>query len=977
MKRTGMNNNNTRLLLIGIFCCLSLALSACGGGGNNNGSIADSGSTTPNQPESNNSENSEAQEETQPEPEIESQPEPEPEAVTCREPCNFPLRINEIAAANTVIEDEDGDTPDWIELVNVSDQELSLSGWIISDDLEDSIKWSLPDVTLAANEYLLIWASNKDRYDYENKAFHTNFKISALGDNLYVFDDQGELTSTIKFHAIPEDFSLGNLAGEEQSAFFYNPTPGKENSHNGPSQPQSQPCMQPCNYTIRINEASTTNADFLDDDNESSDWIELYNFGENSISLNGWGLSDKLSKTRKWVFPNVILPADSYLIVWASDKDRYNLDQDIFHTNFKISSEGETLYLFDDNAQAVSSLRVRAIPGGHSAGIAHESSDVVIFDNPTPGIENSSNRLKAYIGNKLVFSHDGGIVADNQTVTLENIGAGQTVRYTTDATIPNESSTLYTGPINVESSAVLRARIFQNGFIPSPAFSRAYLLDGEHDIPVVSLITDPENFFDPETGIYAHDDSLSPWDPSNQNYYQREWERDIHFSFYDENKELGTEFDAGIKIHGGWTRRYEQRSLAIYARGQYGASEIDYPFYSDLDYQNFQALVLRNSGLDWRQSYFRDALVTTIARGTKLDTQATLAVAVYLNGEYWGLYNLREKSNEHFLASKEQVDADQIQLVEGDLSYFGEFISSGSLRSETVESWENFYALANYIFSNSLSDNDNYQHVESLMDVDNYIRYMAVQIYFDNRDMFNNLKYYKVDGGKWKWLVYDQDFSLSLGGPYGPNDTGDYTNDSLSVVLGEIEGFGGIRGYTLFLKKLVENEQFSRRFINYFADVLNTRFSAESVVAELNKFADTIRSEVPRTENRWANSTITAADWEAEIAKMRTWATERPTAMLTLLQTQFGLSGTQILSLHNHTTNGGSILLNNNLSISDEIWSGAYFKEVPVTLTAVPAEGFIFSHWMVNGNVVNNAELEVVLNDNPSDIEVVFSVSNE
>ena len=230
------------------------------------------------------------------------------------------------------------------------------------------------------------------------------------------------------------------------------------------------------------------------------------------------------------------------------------------------------------------------------------------------------------------------------------------------------------------------------------------------------LTVDGDDFFDDETGIYVFgpDGTFDTWQPYFGANFWEDWERPIHFSFYENNSNEFAEFDGGVKIFGGWSRGQNgQRSLAFYARGQYGDSKFEHPFFDNLNYDRFEAFVLRSSGQDWMRSNMKDIMLTSLMRGSEIDFQEHNPVATYINGEYWGMYNMREKTNEHMLASKHGVDADRItlltnnaEIIEGDNTEYNELI--------------------NYIENIDYLSDDNYEYLSERIDIKQYALYLSL-----------------------------------------------------------------------------------------------------------------------------------------------------------------------------------------------------------------------------------------------------------
>ncbi|MGI9318639.1 MAG: CotH kinase family protein, partial [bacterium] len=576
------------------------------------------------------------------------------------------------------------------------------------------------------------------------------------------------------------------------SAFFLSACGGGGGGGDGAG---TADCNQDC---VLINEAVSSNSLHDDQFGDSPDWFELYNPRNDTVELVDWSVTDDQDIPDKWVFPaGSHLSGNQYLVIWASDLDTVLNGE--HHTNFQISSEGEVLYLFDPRGQLVSELRVEGLRNGTSVGQS-PSGALIYYDTPTPGSENSSNEYSGIVSSRVVFSHDGGVDSP-ASVSLSGATGSEIIRYTLDSRIPADSSPAYSSNIFISGNTVVRARIFNSNYVPSATHSRTFLPSASHDLPVVTLVTEPENFFDHDTGIYVLGDDYELADPNFGANFWEDWERDIHFSLYEQNGDIGVMLDAGVKIFGGWSRSHPQRSLSIFARGRYGTSEIDYPLFPSRSYDTYQTLVLRNSGDDWLRSMMRDIFMTSLMDSANVDIQAYRSVATYLNGEYWGMYNMREKTNKHYLASLHNVDKDTVNILERN----GEIIEGDNTA---------YFELVNFLEANSLVSPSNYDYVVDRIDIENFIVYQVAQIYFDNQDWpGNNYKFWNSPGTKWRWILFDTDFGFS-----GWTSSA-YDQNTLAFAL-ETDGPGWPNPpwSTLMLRRLVENESFRNDFINHFAD---------------------------------------------------------------------------------------------------------------------------------------------------------------
>ncbi|MCK5782431.1 MAG: CotH kinase family protein [Flavobacteriales bacterium] len=860
------------------------------------------------------------------------------------------IRINEAVSSNSVYLDEDGDSPDWFELQNYGSIPVSIHNWGITDDVEEINMWTFPDITLQPNEYLMVWASNKDRREvtyartlidrgdivkyvlptselpstWTSLNFDdSEWKEGSTGIGYADGDDETVLARGTKAVFIRKFFRIVDVSDVNSLMLDMDYDDGFVAYLNGKEIARSNINGNPPAYnsgTITDHEANIygggTPERFVIDNAQS-----LLNTGDNVLSIQLHNLSAYSSDMSLIPFLSAIY--SSYSSDGVKPPSVLNLSSNNLHTNFKISSKEETLTLSDNNGNIVDDIFITGLFSDVSIGVSVLDNSLVYYNKTTPAYANSTEEALGTINKSVIFSHDGGAVVNDIALSLSGNTDGEIIRYTGDATEPNESSSIYSTPININTNTVIRAKIFKENYISSLSRSKTFLFNTSHDLPVVALVTDPYNLFDNDYGMYVFGDDYNHKFPYFGANFWEDWERPVQFSLYEKEGNLGTEFNAGMKIFGGWSRGNEQRSLSIFARGQYGTSEIDYPLFPDLPYDKFQALVLRNSGNDWLRTMIRDVALTSLMEGTDLEFQAYKPTVTYINGDYWGIYNLREKVNEHFLASKHNIDPDSIDMLERN----GEIIEGDNTE---------YLSLIDYITSNSLVSDENYNYVTDRIDVDNFILYYVAQIYFNNTDWpGNNIKYWKSPGGKWRWILYDTDHG------FGIWNVEDYKHDALSFAL-EPNGpdWPNPPWSTLMFRKLIENETFRNKYINRFADELNTRFLAANVTQHIQDVFDVISSEVNAHYSRWGSEYNSR-----NVENMKVFARNRPSYSISHIKNKFSISTTHRLILFNESISEGFIMLNNNLNIQLNEWGGDYFDDIPVTLKAVAKAGFEFSHW--------------------------------
>ncbi|KAA3661033.1 MAG: T9SS C-terminal target domain-containing protein, partial [Calditrichaeota bacterium] len=525
---------------------------------------------------------------------------------------------------------------------------------------------------------------------------------------------------------------------------------------------------------------------------------------------------------------------------------------------------------------------------------------------------------------------ESGFYSGSQSVELAVDFPRAVVRYTLDGSIPSENSALHTSPLTIDQTVVVRARAFRVNYMPGPVVTRTFLIDEPRHMPVVSLVTEPENLWSDETGIYVEGtNGVTGYCSKAPRNWNQPWERPVHLAFWEKDGVTGFELDAGMQIGGGCTRLYPQKTFAIYARSEYGASKIEYPLFPDKNITSFNNLLLRNGGQDFYRTLFRDGFMQTLVKDQMdIDWQAYRPVVVYLNGEYWGIHGLREKHNEHYFAQNYGYDPDKIDLLVG----------NAKVKEGTATVYE---SLIDFVKNNDMSLPENYTHVLSQMQMDEYLNYVITEIYFANIDWpANNIKYWRPQSetAKWRWMLYDTDLG------FGAHPQGQYDSNTLENVTSEVQTYYANPTWsTLLFRRLLENETFRSEFIQRFAVYLETTFTLDRTLALIDSFQTVLAPEVPRHKQKWPQSMSFGNTWEAQIDIMREFAAKRPGNVRSHISSKFGLSGTARLQLSVNNAAGGRILLNSVPIPGD--FSGLILKNVPIVCKAVAAPGFRFVGW--------------------------------
>lgn len=674
-------------------------------------------------------------------------------------------------------------------------------------------------------------------------------------------------------------------------------------------------CLTVLSQPIVINEIVSSNSVLRDSDGDTPDWIELYNASDSEINLKNYRIYDQGTEDTPWEFPEVSLASGGYLLLFASDK---NLSDDVtnLHLNFKLSGEGDRVVVSDQNGNLADSLVIPALGPDISMGRQPDGGVIwKFFTQSTPGEPNSTKGFES-INNPVSFSVPSGFHVQPFQLTLSTQAGGE-IFYTTDGSDPMQSGNHYSLPLLIDETTIVRAGIRESNTI-SGVQTRTYLFD-KHDLPVISLTTDPKNLWDYNEGIYVvGPNAISDYPYHGANFWQ-DWEKPVHMEMFEPDGRIAFAEDAGVKIFGGWSRVHDQKSLAIYFRDEYGADEINYQIFPNMELDRFSHLVLRNSGNDWNHTMFRDGLITSLFP-SDIDKQAFRSAVVYINGEYWGIHNIREKVNEDFLADHHHLDPDELTILELD----GKVVEGDPI---------SYLELMEFISMNDLKEDQNYEYVKTQVDIDNYVQYYVSNIYADNKDWpGNNIKYWKGQGSsKWRWITFDTDFGF----------VNEWFNTLELALASDGEAWPNPPWSTYLIRNLLRNERFKNHFINAFADQINTIWEPGLVVSRIEMFEEVIAGEIDAHMNRWGGS---KAIWDKKVKGMKYFANARPGYVRNDVRLYFGLGADQPLRLDVNNNAFGDIRLN-SIKLESFQWSGIYFEGAPVTLEALPKPGYRFVRW--------------------------------
>ncbi len=392
-----------------------------------------------------------------------------------------------------------------------------------------------------------------------------------------------------------------------------------------------------------------------------SEWIELYNPGSEAVFVSGYGLSNDPGNLGLWKVPGgTYISAKGFLVIWMDKLNRG------LHTNFRARSDNELIFLSNTNGVLIDTVHIQKMFRNASYGRNPDGAvNWDLFLTSSPGVKNTGSIISDR-SPEPVFSLPGGRYSASQTLTLTNPGTTGKIYYTIDGSEPDSNSALYSSPITVSSTQTIKARIIETGKAYGRIITNTFFIR-EHNftLPVVSVSTDPVNLWDEDKGIYVVGTNGVEGFCYGKTNWNQEWERQATFEYFtpDGVKKIST--DAGIKINGGCSRTFAQKSLGVYFRDKYGPDEIRYPLFNSKDVDRIKSIMLRNSGNDFNRTQMQDAMMQTLLMGQMdIDYMAYQPAALYLNGVYWGVQNIREKSSGDYLYTNYGLDEDSIDLLE-------------------------------------------------------------------------------------------------------------------------------------------------------------------------------------------------------------------------------------------------------------------------------------------------------------------------
>ena len=688
-----------------------------------------------------------------------------------------------------------------------------------------------------------------------------------------------------------------------------------------------------------INEVMASNAgEVMSPAINFDSWIEVYNPDDVGVNLAGMYLSNDAGNPQLWQMPNDmgIIPAKGFKVIWlGSNEIKSN------QAPFKLDCDGGTIILSDRNGTVITKQNypeamsrtayARKTDGGNEWGWTA---------TPTPEATNTTavfakDRLK-------VPAVDQGSQLFKSSLTIKvDIPEGTTLRYTTDGSVPTASSAISTkGLFTIDKTTNYVFRLFQDGYLPSVPVTRSYIkTDDKYTIPVISIVGNEKYFTDPKIGIDCDGDGTNGKTGNGQNQprnYNNDWDRPVNFSFLSPDGQMQFNQDVNIAVSGGWTRSLSPRSMKLKSNKIFdGQNRFDFSFFPQKPYIRNKQLVIRNGGNDIynNNSRFRDAALETIIQrsGIDLDCQSYVPIIEYVNGRLRGVLNMREPNNDKYAYANFGYDDEELDAFE-----------NKEFKNGTNEAYRRLCNLAANIDKAGV-----YDEIRQLLDVDEFINYMAVELYLGNDDWpDNNVKAYRSQlDGRFRFICFDLDYTFN---PWGRsisslNTYSQSNSDRVEMVA-------------MFLY-LLRNEDFRKQFIDTFCLVAGSVFEVERA----NSIIDELLANVKPMTDLMKQKGISAGHYPENAAtKIKNELSNRLSKLISNLQqySPMKLSGAKKHTITLAADVEGANLYVNGLQVPYAYFNGQLFA--PVRLEAKAPAGYTFSGWRAKATATNQI---VKLND--------------
>ncbi len=616
---------------------------------------------------------------------------------------------------------------------------------------------------------------------------------------------------------------------------------------------------------VIINEVMASNGFY--ESGHAWDWVELYNDGKETVDLSGWGFTDSKKDLYKFTFPDgAKLKGGEYLTIWCTGTENKKPGKGKeFYADFKISSAGEKLRLTNADGEEIRKLELPQQYGCVSYGLPAGGGEYGFFENPTRGKKNDTEAFAGRAAEPQIVTTAGFYEG---SVTVEVRGEeGAELRYTTDGETPTKKSKAFPaeGLTLKKKTTPLRVKAFREGAVSSVTAGATFFIDDAPQTAIVSLISDDKYLFNKKTGMLTKGSGSIP-------NYAREYEYPVHIEYFNKDGEMEISQTGTMTTSGHSALINAQKSIALYARKAWGAGQFAFNPFPTRDYESYKSLLLRSTNSDYSATRLRDIVASSLAEGQGILYQDHVVIQVYINGRYWGHYNLREKINKYFVAAYEGVteekEIDSIDILAR--TGTDEFLQNGDNKD--------WLDLCDFCKKNDLNEPENLARVERELDIDNMFTHAAYEIILGNID-FTNVRVYRIPGGKWKYLLFDVEACWRN---LDPTPIELY----IKPLDAKIQGFRHEP-----LNALLKVPEMKAKFLNRVSELLATVFRWDNVEKHFDDVIAQLKPILPRHIARWKNMKMD--NWKVNIHATKYYARVRPKKIPEMLKKRMKLTNAE------------------------------------------------------------------------------------
>lgn len=745
------------------------------------------------------------------------------------------LRISEVLPRNRGNFLSEGTLPGFIEITNTGSQPIALKRYALSDDAQIPYKWQFPDVMLDGGEQIVVLTGSRSRFDVP---YNTGFSLDTENGSVVLSNALGKIIDRIDYDALSDGMGLQVVNGVVERSV--NLSPGYPNTAAGIQAFREATAMS---GTLILSEVMANNVSFgLHNGATAYPWVELKNDSAQPVTLSDYTLNDSARFSDAVNLPNVTLQPGEYIVFYLSGETNLSVPG---YTHLAVSlAQDEGLYLLRQET-LVDAVYPGILEMDQSYG-RNANGAWLYLTEPSLGTPNGSGRF-AISTAPVSLQSEGRYWSQQLTVTLQS---GSTIYYTTDGTTPTTSSPRYTGPITLNQTAVVKAVSVREGQWDSPVAQYTYLLNDLHDINVVSLTVDPQRL------AYL-----------NANPNSATLEIPAHITYFDSDGP-GFSLDAGLQLFGGVTRYIPKRSYVVKFKGKYGTSKLAYPMFENRDYAVFDSLILRSGSQDYNTTIIRDILGLDMMESSEtVLVQAYESIVLYINGKYWGLYDIREQIDEDMVGGQLNIPRENINIVRID-----NVVTSGS-----IDKYRHVLTMAKTL---DFSVEANYRAMEAELNIDSYIDYWLAEMMCANYDTLNTRYFWSpdYDNGRINLFFYDLDYAW-----YWP-DLNYYSH------MTNPEGMAVRKVTTALGIAMVQSPIFRERFLERLSDFLKNQWNEDLVMDRLDAHLSLLMPEIQRDWARWGFDFST---YDNNVDYLKDFIRRRTASVLKDTKAYFGLSDSE------------------------------------------------------------------------------------